>query len=715
MVPLLNHVREVTSGWWYRLFLADLDVAVDDIVESGAFRLRTDTQYERHYRETRVRPADARKRVLFNESPDERSDVEPSRPDEFTDGERRYPRAATERVVECPLCDDGAAGCPNCEGEREVTCPECHTHRDGGCARCEATGRVDCGLCHGGGSCGDCNGHGNVECGNCRGGGTVTLQETLEKTCPNCNGRGTVGDSNCRACRGDGYTTERVQRQEQCSTCDGTGRHTCGRCSGSGNCSRCRGDGLVTCDDCNGSGNCSFCAGGGTKGCPTCDRDGTVDCPVCEREGRLLQYTVDRYEFEHVVDDDVVVPDVIDVHPESFDSTGTVELDALEAGELESSLGLLNARLDRQRTAATDAFERLLATARDREFDRIRTYDDEADQQRALDTLVGTVERDWRSRPSDSYRVDYKLGVSNDERTTTHDGDYRTILFDRHTFEVMPVTLVALRMNGRRRELFAAGTRAESDLSLPSFVPSPRKIGALGGAVGGAAVAAYHSPLLGTTVPAVPGTSVPWFGVAGALSIAALLTYCGLVYRTATAETETVLVVVGPDDALTTTFLSVLAHSVANRGAGEVKGDIDAKLSEDLFGDLTLGASLTYAVDLGDGPALRLVGLSSSAYESMDDDVRELLDGSDGVVGVFGREHDDAAAAYDRFRAVVDDVDADAAVVSDDEDVLSRVDGIDVRAREAPVERFREGYLDGDLTVDATVVDVVEELRGLRK
>lgn len=716
VVPFLNYARRVKEGWKYRLLLKDTDLAVDDVVESGAFRIRVDSQYERHYRRSYVLPASGEGDVSPTGPADPGESVDPDRPGkhEYTDTERAYPRRATARTIDCDFCTGGSNSCPNCETESVVTCPDCHTHRGGDCANCDATGKVDCGDCGGSGTCSDCGGGGTVRCSGCSGTGTVEETKTKTRACPNCNGTGSRGGDRCSACNGSGETTERVTHEVQHMACDGTGRQTCRKCGGSGNCPTCTGSGLVTCSVCNGSRVCQRCNGDGVKRCPTCAGNGRVTCPLCEGDRAVFAYTEDRYEYEHTVEEDTVFPDEFESYRDqvSFGDTSAVPLDALTGDQLREQFGLLNSYLRDQLGAANEAFDRLTAKTRGREFDDGIGVDDRAVQDRLFSELKANVQGDWDRRPSDSFGANYRATLSSSARRHTHDDDYKNILFERYRYRFVPMSLLTLRMGEARKELFTVGTREEYDVDSPSFDVDPVKAATAVVGVGALLWAAMVSPLAGGPVPTIGGTAVPWYAALAAGGVGSLLGYAYRVYRTISSDDADVVTVVGPDDALNTTFLSVLAHTVAREGDGEVRGRIYTKLSENLFEELQLGASLTYAVEFEDGPDVRLVGLSAASYDRMDAETRKLVEDSEGVVGVFGE--DATAGDLERFGRIVDDDDDDGdgevAVITEDTD-LAADRGPDCRTYEVPLDRLREGYLQGDAESEVTVLESVDRIR----
>jgi len=71
----------------------------------------------------------------------------------------------------------------------------------------------ECEACHGTGGEGGAQ---PITCGTCRGAGRVRAQQgffSIERTCPTCNGTGTIIKDPCRKCRGQG----RTQREKQLS------------------------------------------------------------------------------------------------------------------------------------------------------------------------------------------------------------------------------------------------------------------------------------------------------------------------------------------------------------------------------------------------------------------------------------------------------------------------------------------------------------------
>ena len=138
---------------------------------------------------------------------------------------------------------------------------ECLHGLEGCCAACAGTGERSCPECNGKGSvqativCPFCKGQRRVDCFECKGSGQMD--------CTACSGKGHVSR---RVPDGRGYRTE----DQPCTPCKATGRVPCKKCDGAKR---------VTCPKCKGAGEITD-----KVDCPTCKK-GRIVCPVCDGRG----------------------------------------------------------------------------------------------------------------------------------------------------------------------------------------------------------------------------------------------------------------------------------------------------------------------------------------------------------------------------------------------------------------------------------------------
>ncbi len=144
--------------------------------------------------------------------------------DSFKNDTRKYIVNGSQYVQGCFKC--GASGkitCPKCSGQRQVTCPEC-------------------------------SGGGRKRCSPCSGRGTIPKSKTVTKTVwvpPSYDSAGNkIGNTGMNRTE-----TGSVTVNETCGNCSGRGSVKCSNCAGTGKvvCPKCRGAGQITCPVCRGA------------------------------------------------------------------------------------------------------------------------------------------------------------------------------------------------------------------------------------------------------------------------------------------------------------------------------------------------------------------------------------------------------------------------------------------------------------------------------
>lgn len=700
-ISVLNYVKNFKSTLKYHLLHANVHTTFDELVESAAFELRIDTEYEVHYRRSRAVPVTDRSDVDLDSCPETQTSIPPDPPSEgeYVAQSQEYPRKATARSVDCNHCSTGTPTCPNCSGESVVTCPDCYTPRSGDCNNCGGSGKVTCSECRGGQKCVQCSGSGKVRCGGCGGTGTVEKTKRITKKCPDCLGH----DDHCSTCNGRGSVKEWVTETVRHDSCNGTGKQTCGNCLGSGRCPTCNGTGKVTCNKCGGTGRCGTCGGDGTKTCPTCHGEATVTCPVCEGDAELFVYTADNYEFEPVEDEADIVPSLFEEYYASLEPDEDMELEIAELTEsdVKSELGLLNSRIKDTLTRAGKRFDTLLEKTKQRQFDHAVKTKDETRQDRLRRKLKDTIKRQWADEPSDSYDAEFTMTLH--DRSERHDDIHKHVLYQDFHYWLLPLSMIEVTVGDDQQRLFYSGIDDEPQVSRPSFPYSPWKVLLFLGLVVSCGAAVYG--LANDLWVFVGSFAAPVAHVAGGLAFLDTLGYGYLVYRSLTHETEDLLVLVGDRDATTMAFLSVLSHTVSLKDMGVVRDDIYKMLSENLFEDISLGASISIAIDMRNSGVVRLVGLNSS-YAERGDEITDLIENSTGIVGIVSDADDSHAEEVLNF---IENHDVPAALVRGDGTLDT--DDVDYPVYDVPMEQLRKEYLESDGETDETIVEPIKEVR----
>lgn len=637
-VILINWIKDLGEDWKFYLFYdkSVLNINVEDIIETVAFNLKIDSEYERHYRKSYAHPQSARKKISLvdTENPDE--SVNPVRPSagNFISDVKVYPRGFTSRIVGCSYCTRGTLQCPNCFGSKIVTCPECYTYRSGKCKECRGTGEVAHERCGGSGACHTCGGSGKVYCSGCGGSGRVYTTDQVSEKCVTCGGSGTRfisyedGKFNtgiCIECFGNGEITKTIQREVQHLACSGTGRVYCSECKGDGNCPGCNGSGKVYCSKCGGSAICQFCSGNGTKTCTTCWGRGEVVCPICNGETQMFLYSSDIYDFKPIVDSNKVYPPKFDKIYKFFDkSEFSISLKALTEKEISNKLGLVNGRILIILDKAKSIFNSLLSVAKKREFTATAAKDHDM-QDSILKRQIATIKHDWQKNISDRYYSGFKLDFDAKERVTNHKDIHNKIIFQNKYYNLIPSALINFWMGTKKHNLYTVGKKEKHAIEKPpqSYNISSMKIISFASLIITFILLAlvYFNLLFDIHkyifLPLVP--------------LAVL--YPILVYKSVKTEKELLITIIGENDMHKTVYFATLAHYISANKKGIIKDEIYPKLTEYLLGnDLKLGTSLTYSIRFNDDKDVRLLNLSSSSYNYLDTNVTKVINNSNSLI-----------------------------------------------------------------------------------
>ena len=109
------------------------------------------------------------------------------------------------------------------------------------------------------------------------------------------------------------------------------------------------------------------------------------------------------------------------------------------------------------------------------------------------------------------------------------------------------------------------------------------------------------------------------------------------------------------------------------------------------------------------GQLVRLVGLSAASYERMDDEVRQLFDRSDGIIGVIGGEASDVRSAFDTFDSVAESFSGQTAILTDHSGLANAY--IDYTVCTVPLDSLREAYLNEEDESNEQVVSLIQSVR----
>jgi len=636
ILKLVNLIKDVEKSWKFKLLYSSksLDVRVNNLIETVAFHLQLDSEYERHYRISHAYPRSRKGAVSLFPSSDALASCKPSRPTSFIDKTDEFPREATARVVRCTKCPDGFLLCPNCEGEKVVTCPKCYTFRGGDCSRCRGTGKVTCPSCGGTGECPECGGTGLVTCPRCGGTGRVVVVRTRYEKCPSCKGE----DAFCTTCWGTGVVEVEEEVVVEDPYCGGTGRVQCSKCGGTGSCRRCGGTGEIDCPECGGTGICQFCQGRGVKTCPTCSGRGRVVCPICQGEAELFLYTSDIYEYRHIIDSELLFPRELEGARKHFDtvSCGFIEIDELSEDDVEEKVGLLNKYILEMLETSRRTFDSLLRKTRGREFVAGIVEDDFSSQDRLLVNMVSNLESDWKSRKKDDYYARFRLHIPDSWRERRHKDIHNKMLFQKRTFKAYPVSSISLDIGGKKKQMYVFGTAQRCRVEAPSPPISWAKaslilltlITGLYGVLLAFGIVAMDFPI---RLPIIPFPCI--------LALSSFLLYTAIVKKTSPAESK-LITILGDSDDLNLLLFSLLAHCISYRKVGVVLDEFALSTSEHLLRGLRIGSSLTYSVQVGEKARVRLVCLSTSSL-LMASETKELISNSDALILVLSEKKPD--------------------------------------------------------------------------
>jgi hypothetical protein len=376
---------------------------------------------------------------------------------------------------------------------------------------------------------------------------------------------------------------------------------------------------------------------------------------------------------------------------------------------VQTHLGLLNGDIKEQLQRASSASERLLGRIDNRQFTTDVSVLDEEHQDALYDALVDRVESSWGDTASDTYHADYDIGLADSDRNSDHEDSYRTLLYRKATYDLVPVSLINLWVGGTRTQFYTMGIQYDYDVDPPSFHLSPLKV-LLFSIFSLSLLGAFltHPSVYGTVL-VLQGVGYPVYLVASVVFVVTGIGWSFAIYRAKASEEPSVITVIGDDDTLNTTFLAVLAHSISYEGSGEVLDPVYTELSTQLFEDLTLGSSITYSVEFENGQLVRLVGLSAASYERMDDEVRQLLDQSDGIIGILSEEAIDIQSSFETFESVAESFSGQTAILTNHSE-LANTD-IDYPIYEISLGSLRKAYLNEDDESNEQVVSLIQNVR----
>lgn len=587
VLKLFNHVESYRKSLRRILFgYKHFSVGINSVTEDLKIIIKLDTEYEKHYKVTVIKPKSAKSSIKFYNS-----DYEPWRPNDFGKYKREYPRADT---MSTPTCK-------SCYGDGRITCPTC-----GGAGGWNKT----CSSCWGSGSCSSCSGSGSVVCSNCGGRGVVEVKVPYE----------VVESSE------DGKSSKtRIEYKKE--------TRTCGRCGGRGR---------VACSQCGGSGRCPTCGGSGEvwAECDRCLGSGIITCPLCEGEGELLVYVSDVFEYKHRKDKRSVEPVTGKVRRVwTYRARGVTLTNKLDSRDVGEALGLesLNRNMKDTLENARKAYNELVKNTKSEEFENNPPSIAEL-KEKIKEDLSDAAYYARRDRVVRSFR---------------HNDIYNKIIAQKAAFEILPVSRVKFRVNGKQMEAIAIGVDKSYRVKLPLFLNSYKIFSLLAGLI--LITLAYYttSSIQTSTIWNIEVQSLKDLALFATLLAALFLSF--YLYQVILTIIEIdrdqrfLLTIIGDDEQLSFDLFSLIAHCSSYENIGVISSGVQSVLSyyKDNVPIQSLFYTISFKKDLLDSngrkiKAATILYVSGSSLRENIRDVAKAIGKSHSVILILGKQDIDS-------------------------------------------------------------------------